>query len=61
MITATLQQIDSWRSIHQYCTDEILPRSLNEARFVLSEHSAHGGGCLQFLAALNYASTPVSA
>ncbi len=59
MITATLQQIDSWRSIHQYCTDEAEPRTLDEARFVLDEHSAHDGGCLQFLAALNYASTPV--
>jgi hypothetical protein len=45
-------QIDLWRSRHRFCTMESAPMSVEEARFVLLEHSGHGGGCLQFAAAL---------
>ncbi|WP_227980005.1 hypothetical protein [Nocardia spumae] len=52
-----LQAVDRWRNIHRFCNDEPGPIvSLDEARYVLGEHSDHGPGCLQYLAALSRAS-----
>lgn len=57
-MTATIAQAQIWDNLHRFCTDdpgEI--KSLDEARYILTRHSGHGPECLQYLAALNRAST----
>jgi hypothetical protein len=49
----TTADADRWRSIHQNCADTPGPiTSLEQARYVLTLHAGHGGGCRQYLAAL---------
>ncbi|AHH20746.1 hypothetical protein NONO_c59700 [Nocardia nova SH22a] len=52
MISASPAQIDIWRERHRFCGDTPSDMSLDEARFILNEHSGHGPACSQFLAAL---------
>ncbi|MEV6096946.1 hypothetical protein [Nocardia sp. NPDC051981] len=48
---------DLWRTRHLFCTDEPASiESLDEARFVLTDHAGHGHTCKQFHAALRRAS-----
>jgi hypothetical protein len=51
-MTAIIADVDRWQLIHRYCADEPGPiTSLDEARYVLSQHAGHGADCLQYLAA----------
>ncbi|MGY1941654.1 hypothetical protein [Nocardia gipuzkoensis] len=43
---------DLWAARYRDCGNE--PTDLDRARFVLADHSGHGGGCLPFLAAMAY-------
>lgn len=52
MIGTSPQQIDIWRERHRFCGDTPGDMSLDEARFILGEHSDHGADCSQFIAAL---------
>jgi hypothetical protein len=46
-----------WSRMHQYCLDEAPAiTTLDQARFVLSQHRDHEPGCKQYLAALQYTS-----
>ncbi|WP_433560625.1 hypothetical protein ACQP1O_23395 [Nocardia sp. CA-151230] len=53
---------DLWLELHRFCADDPASiESLDEARFVLSDHAEHGPTCKQFHAALRRASGEVTA
>lgn len=57
----TLERIEIIRQRHRFCGDSPPPiEDLDEARLVLTDHSGHGGRCLQFAAAMRRTSTPMS-
>ncbi|MFI2284058.1 hypothetical protein [Nocardia beijingensis] len=45
---------DLWAAHYRDCGIEPTDLDLERARFVLTAHSGHGGGCLQYLAAMAY-------
>lgn len=45
---------DLWATHYRDCGTEPIDLDLERARFVLAAHSGHGGGCLQYLAAMAY-------
>jgi hypothetical protein len=48
-VVTTAAQRDLWHERHRYCEDDPSPiDSFDEARYILGEHSGHGGGCLLF-------------
>lgn len=56
----TTIQTDLWRDRHRFCTDIPDPiDDLDEARFVLDQHTGHGPGCPRYLTALTRASAVI--
>ncbi|BDU03639.1 hypothetical protein IFM12276_66670 [Nocardia sputorum] len=45
---------DLWEARYSECGTEPTDLDLERARFILTAHSGHGGGCLQYLAAMAY-------
>ncbi|WP_280309882.1 hypothetical protein [Nocardia abscessus] len=45
---------DLWTARYRDCGTEPTDLDLDRARFVLADHSSHGGECLPFLAAMAY-------
>jgi hypothetical protein len=56
MMNVSPAQIDLWRERHRFCADLPSAMTLDEARFVLGEHAAHGPVCSQYLGALQRSS-----
>ncbi|WP_043673534.1 hypothetical protein [Nocardia vulneris] len=54
MNAATIASRQRWDLQHRFCGDESAPASLDEARYVMTTHAAHGPACLQYLAAEAY-------
>ncbi|WP_454194604.1 hypothetical protein [Nocardia sp. Marseille-Q1738] len=45
---------DLWAAQYRDCAAEPTDLDLDRARFILNDHAAHGGRCLQYLAAMAY-------
>lgn len=59
--TIDLARVGVWRERHRLCQDTPPPiEDLAEAQAVLSEHAGHGGGCLQYAAAMRRTSVEVA-
>ncbi|WP_330227944.1 hypothetical protein OHA40_17115 [Nocardia sp. NBC_00508] len=43
-----------WAAQYRDCGAEPTDLDLDRARFILADHAAHGGRCLQYLAAMAY-------
>lgn len=56
MNAALIYSRQQWHRQHLHCADEVEPRSIEEARYVITSHATHGPACLQYLVASAFSS-----